>query len=79
MIFVKISQNFHQTSLKNLPSLTDFSPQLMACMRLSVKMAKSVQGEFELPEDTFGNFSKMLPLYITHIWQHLSTFIPETS
>ena len=29
--------------------------------RLSVRMAKSVQGEFELPEDTFGNFSKILP------------------
>ena len=55
-------------------------------------MAKSVQGEFELPEDTFGNFSKnqicvmysgnifkMLPLYITHIWEHSSTFIPKTS
>ena len=31
MIFVKISQ-FYQISLKNLPYLTDFSPQLMACM-----------------------------------------------
>ena len=40
-------------------------------------MAKSVQGELELQEDTFGNFSKMLPLYITHIWENSSTFIPE--
>ena len=29
MICVKISRNF--ISLKNLPYLTDFSPQLMAC------------------------------------------------
>ena len=42
-------------------------------------MAKSMQGEIELPEDTFGNFSKMLPLYITHTWEDSSTFIPETS
>ena len=32
VIFVKISQNFIKISLKNLPYLTDFSPQLMACM-----------------------------------------------
>ena len=31
VFFVKISQ-FYQISLKNLPYLTDFSPQLMACM-----------------------------------------------
>ena len=44
-----------------------------------LNMASSEQEEFELPADTFGNFSKMWPLYITHIWEHLSIFIPETS
>ena len=34
VIFVKISQNFINSHLKNLPYLTDFSPQLMACMIL---------------------------------------------
>ena len=33
VIFVKITE-FYQISLKNLPHLTDFSPQLMACMKL---------------------------------------------
>ena len=33
VIFVKISQNFIKTSLKNLSYLTDFRPQLMACMK----------------------------------------------
>ena len=47
--------------------------------RLSINMAKSAQREFELSENTFGNFSKMLPLHITHILKHSSTFIPETS
>ena len=31
-IFVKVSQNFYQISLKILPNLTDFSSQLMTCM-----------------------------------------------
>ena len=35
MIFVKISQNFYQIALKILVYLTDFCPQIMACMVLS--------------------------------------------
>ena len=37
MIFVKISQNFIKSHLKNLPYLTDFSPQLMATMTVIVE------------------------------------------
>ena len=32
MIFVKNLTEFYQISLKHLPDLTDFSPQLMACL-----------------------------------------------
>ena len=32
MMFVKNFTEFYQISLKVLPDLTDFSPQLMACM-----------------------------------------------
>ena len=31
-IFVKVSLNFYQISLKFLPNLTDVSSELMACM-----------------------------------------------
>ena len=34
VIFVKNLTEFCQISLKNLPYLTDFSPQLMACMKV---------------------------------------------
>ena len=35
MIFTKISQNFIKISLKILVNLTDFSPQVMAKMRVT--------------------------------------------
>ena len=45
VIFIQISQNFNQISLKNLPYLTDFSPRLMACMWQPIVLHKSIQDE----------------------------------
>ena len=42
MIFCKNLTEFYQISLKNLPYLTDFSPQLMACMKVG-RRKKSVK------------------------------------
>ena len=41
--FCKNPTEFYQISLKNLPDLTDFSPQLMACMQI-IKVNICVQG-----------------------------------
>ena len=42
MTFVKISQNFYQTSLKILVCLSDFSPQFMACMGCQALIRKNI-------------------------------------
>ena len=49
MSFENISQNFIKSHLKKLPYLTDFSPQLMACMQSLVKKSMSVYYRLTVP------------------------------
>ena len=47
VIFVKISQEFYQISLKNFPYLTDFIPQQMAHRKMTALAAEAINRQPE--------------------------------
>ena len=67
--FCKNCTEFYQISLKNLPCLTDFSPQLMACMHLS-KVNVSCLGFFHHSSDALQEWILFLWILSTcKLWQ----------
>ena len=62
--FCKNRTEFYQISLKNLPNLTDFSPQLMACMYVMVDSAYFVKSTPQRAfTGSFQHFADMLQTY----------------
>ena len=80
-MFKKISE-FCQISLKILPYLTDFNPQLMACMYF-IPTCASLVLLFDCPNllPTFGlDFRPLLPAFIiTLTYEVLPKFVQGTS